>query len=93
MTGTVAEAEAHNAALFRRDNFRRFSGITAAADALAGGIGLLTFLLDEPQLYDVELGDDGDDPGQEQAVERGLSVSGSAVVLPTGFAAGLTVHF
>jgi hypothetical protein len=90
---TVAEAEDHNGALSRRDNFKRFAGITVAAAALAGGIGLLTYFLDEPQLYGVELSDDGDDAGDEQTVGRGLSVSGSAVVLPTGFAAGLTVHF
>ncbi len=89
---TVAEAEDHNAALSRRENFKRFAGITVAAAALGAGIGLLTYFMDEPQLYDVELGDD-DEAGDEQAVGRRLSVSGSAVVLPTGFAAGLTVHF
>jgi len=90
---TVAEAEDHNDALSRRDGFKRFAGITVAAAALAGGIGLLTYFMDEPQLYGVELSDDGDDAGDDQAAGRGLSVSGSAVILPTGFSAGLTVLF
>ncbi len=90
---TVAEAEDHNAALFRRDNLARFAGIGAAAAAVAATIGLLTFVFDEPQLYGVEPSNDRDQNEPGQAARQGIVVSGSAVVLPTGFAAGLMGQF
>jgi tetratricopeptide (TPR) repeat protein len=47
----VAEARDYNAALQRRDDFTQAAGATLVLGAASAGVGLLLYLLDDPDLY------------------------------------------
>ena len=54
---SVAEAGSYNDALARRDDFSQAAGAVFSLSALTAGVGLLLYVLDDPDLYQATAGD------------------------------------
>ncbi len=73
---TLVEGVAYNEALDRRDDFIQAAGATFSLTAVTAGVGLLLFLLDQPNLYEAA--------ADEQAARGPRFDVGAAAVPPVG---------
>lgn len=73
---TPAEGQAYNDALGRRDDFAQAAGVTFSLTAVTAGVGLLLFLLDDPNLYEAA--------ADRQARSRSLDVGLAPAPRPLG---------
>lgn len=83
----------HNA-IAKRDDLRRFAGITLAAAALVGGTGVVLFAFDQPSLSALPTRrDDGKKPAPAPVKDRPMEMSAAPIVLPGFYGASLSGRF
>ena len=84
----------YDSAIAKRDELRRYAGITLAAAALVGGTGIVLFAFDQPNLSALpSRSDDGKKATPAPVRERPLEMSAVPVVSPGFYGASLTGRF